>query len=137
MFDKEVNAWVFEHSFYPVEYAGESPEEVIENYPKYLEVFIEHRLQNRIGEINEKKTKGKGGYRPGAGRPKGTTKTPTKQIRVSVDVADWLKDPQNIEVIRTLRDYPEAFEQIHKLMRRHRTAKVKAMNCLTQKLPYE
>lgn len=102
-FDKEVDAWVFEHSLYPVEYAGESKEEVVENYPKYLEVFIEHRLQNRIGEINEKKTKGKGGYRPRAGRPTGTTKQSTKQIRVPIDLVDWLKIPQNIEAVRKLK----------------------------------
>jgi len=63
-FDKEVNAWVFEHPFYPVEYAGDSPEEVIQNYPMYLEIFIEHRMQGRIDDILENKTKGKGGYRP-------------------------------------------------------------------------
>lgn len=70
-FDKEVNAWVFEHSLYPVEYAGESREQVIENYPKYLEVFIEHRMLGKIDEINEKKTKGRGGARPNAGRSLG------------------------------------------------------------------
>lgn len=92
-FDKSVNAWVFEHSLYPVRYAGDSAKEVIKNYPKYLEVFIEHRMQNRIGDLNESKTKGKGGFRPGSGRPKGTVKTPTKQIRVPVDIALWLKTP--------------------------------------------
>jgi hypothetical protein len=101
-FDKEVNAWVFEHPLYPVEY-DDSPEEVIESYPKYLEVFIEHRMQGRLADFVEKKTKGKGGYRPGAGRPKGTTKTPTKQIRVPIDLAEWLKVPQNIEAVRKLK----------------------------------
>lgn len=120
-FDKEVSAWVFEHSFYPVGYAGDSPEEVIENYPKYLEVFIEHRLKNRIGEINERKTKGKGGYRPGSERLKGT-KSPTKQIRISNDVADWLKIPQNMETIRILKDHPEIFEKFYKIARRHHAA---------------
>ena len=32
-YDKEVDAWVFSHPDYPVEYGGESPEEVIKNYP--------------------------------------------------------------------------------------------------------
>lgn len=60
-FDKDVGAWVFEHQLYPVRYAGESSEEVSENYPKYLEVFIDHRMHGRIDKVNEKMTHGKGG----------------------------------------------------------------------------
>lgn len=86
-FDKEVNAWVFEHPLYPVEYGGDSPEEVIQNYPVYLEVFIEHRMQERIDDILENKTREKCGYRPGSGRPKGTTKGKTSRIYVPVDIA--------------------------------------------------
>src|SRR5437588_456984 len=89
-FDKEFKVWLFSHPHYPVECEGVSAAEVKKKYPKYLEVFIEHRLQGRIDEVNEKKTSGKGGYRPGAGRPKGTTSEPTKQIRVPLDIADWL-----------------------------------------------
>src|SRR5271170_2267079 len=79
-FDKKVDAWVFEHPLYPVRYAGSSSQEVVKNYPKYLEVFVEHRMQGRIGEIGERKTKGKGGARLGAGRPSGSLKPPTKQV---------------------------------------------------------
>lgn len=99
-FDKSVNAWVFEHELYPVRYGGDSKQEVIENYPKYLEVFIEHRMQGRIDSVNEKKTKGKGGARPHAGRPVGTKKEPTKQIRVPYDIAFWLKQPGTIANLR-------------------------------------
>jgi hypothetical protein len=60
-FDKEVNAWIFSHPAYPVEYGGESAEEVIENYPKYLREFIHHRLNNRLHPIMEKQTNGRGG----------------------------------------------------------------------------
>jgi hypothetical protein len=113
-FDKEVNAWVFEHPFYPVRYAGGSTEEVLENYPKYLEVFIEHRMQNRIGEINERKTKGKGGHRPGSGRPQGTKKEPTKQVRLPLEIADWIKTPG---VICHLQAMLQAYPAKHFLKR--------------------
>jgi hypothetical protein len=77
---KDVDAWVFSHPKYPVRYAGDSPEEVIENYPLYLRDFIEERLNNNLAPSVEKKTKGKGGKREGAGRPKGTQKE--KKTRV-------------------------------------------------------
>ena len=86
-FDKDVNAWVFKHKTYPVEYGGESKEEIIENYPKYLREFIRHRLNNRLHPIMEKETKGRGRKREGAGRPKGTRKAaPTKVVRLPKDV---------------------------------------------------
>lgn len=106
-FEKRVKAWVFEHDLYPVRYAGDSAREVVENYPKYLEVFIEHRMQGRIDEINEKKTHGRGGARTGAGRPKGTVKSPTKQTRLPTDIADWLKIPGVVEHLRYIMNaYP-------------------------------
>src|SRR5690348_4186831 len=80
-FDKDVNCWVFSHKNYPVEYGGDSSKEVIKNYPKYLKEFIKHRLEGRLSPINEQETKGRGGYREGAGRPKGSTSAPpTQQI---------------------------------------------------------
>lgn len=104
-FDKEVDCWVFYHENYPVEYGGDSVEEVIENYPKYLIEFIKHRLEGRLSPINEKETKGKGGYREGAGRPIGSKSAPpTKQIRVPADIADWLKYPETIMHLRMLME---------------------------------
>jgi hypothetical protein len=95
-FDKEVNAWVFEHRLYPVEYGGDSPEEVIENYPKYLREFIKHRLDNRLATSVEKMTKGHGGKREGAGRPRGTKKSPsTTTIRLRTDYAQWIKEHED------------------------------------------
>ena len=73
VFDKKCKEWVFSHELYPVEYGGETPEEVIKNYPLYLKEFIKQRLDHNLAPFVEKKTKGRGGYRPGAGRPKGTT----------------------------------------------------------------
>lgn len=106
-FDKDFTTWIYSNSLYPVECEGQSAEEVIKKYPKYLEVFIEHRMKGKLDPINQKKTKGKGGARPGAGRPKGSTKEPTKQIRVPIDIAAWLDHPGIYEHIRQLiKAYP-------------------------------
>jgi hypothetical protein len=105
-YDEEVSAWVFEHPLYPVGYANATPEAVIANYPLHLKEFISERLNNNLNPLVEKETKGHGGARIGAGRPIGTTKTPTKQIRVPTDIADWLKIPQNIETIRRIKNAP-------------------------------
>lgn len=56
-FDRAVNEWIFSHPNYPVEYGGETPEEVIKNYPKYLAEFIKHRLNNNLSFLTEKKIK--------------------------------------------------------------------------------
>ncbi|HEV8052896.1 MAG TPA: hypothetical protein VGP47_10410, partial [Parachlamydiaceae bacterium] len=91
-FDKEFNAWIFSHALYPVEYAGDTEKEVIQNYPFYLKEFIKHRLQDRLSPIMEKKTKGHGGKREGAGRSKGSKE---EKIRVYLpkDIANLLKEP--------------------------------------------
>ena len=101
-FDKSVDAWVFSHPKYPVRYAGDSPEEVIENYPLYLREFIAERLKGNLAPSVEKKTKGRGGKREGAGRPKGTTKEKKTRIYVPNDVASWLKQPEAISQVRKL-----------------------------------
>jgi len=108
--DKDFNAWVFSNPLYPVECEGKSAEEVIEKYPKYLEVFIEYRMEGKLDIVNEKKTKGKGGIRVGAGRPKGSTKEPTKQSRIPADIATFMKE------------HPQAYGEIRKLMRRFHAA---------------
>jgi hypothetical protein len=78
---------------YPVEYGGDSPEEVIKNYPKYLREFIKHRLDDRLAPSVKKMTKGHGGKREGAGRPQGTKRTaPTTTIRLRTDYAKWVKE---------------------------------------------
>jgi hypothetical protein len=99
-FDKNVNAYVFEHPAYPVEYAGESKGEVIEGYPEYLREFIRHRLNDRLHPLMEKETKGRGGKRAGAGRPRGTKKSPTKVVRLPKDIANWIEKPSSIPQIR-------------------------------------
>lgn len=101
-FDKQFNSWIFSNDLYPVECEGKSAEEVIKKYPKYLEVFIEHRLIGKIDAINEKKTKGRGGARPNAGRPVGSKKEPTTQIRVPIDIANLLREPGVFTYLRGL-----------------------------------
>lgn len=102
-FDKRFNAWIFSHKKYPdVEYAGNTKEEVIENYPKYLKEFIKHRLDDKIDLLVEKKTKGHGGKREGAGRPIGTKKRPTKRVTLPKDVAEWIERPSSIPQVRAL-----------------------------------
>lgn len=100
-FSKEFNAWIFSHELYPVEYAGDTSEEVIQNYPLYVKEFIKHRLQNRLSPLMEKKTKGHGGKREGSGRPKGVKE---KKVRVYLpkDIAAWLKYPGMVDNIRQM-----------------------------------
>jgi hypothetical protein len=109
-FDKEVNEWIFSHTNYPVEYGGESAKEVIKNYPKYLREFIKQRLNNNLNPLTEKKTKGHGGKREGAGRPKGSLKEEKDRISLPKDLAFWFKHN------------PEAIELTRKTMRKHHVA---------------
>lgn len=101
-FSKEFKTWVFYHDLYPVEYSGESKEEVIQNYPLYLKEFIKHRLENTLAPLMENKTKGHGGKRVGSGRHK--IPNEEKKIRVYLprDIAVWIKRPGMIQGIRQL-----------------------------------
>ena len=101
-FDEECNCWVFSHPLYPVEYGGDSPQAVKRNYPKYLLEFIHHRLKDNLDPGIEKRTKGRGGCRPGSGRPKGTRKEPKKRIYLPVDLANWLNDYSHLEAVRQM-----------------------------------
>ena len=85
-YDSEVEAWLFSHPLYPVEYAGSSAKEVVKKYPLYLKEFIKHRLQDNLDPLVEKATKGRGGCRPGAGRPRGSKK---------VELVEWIQDKVN------------------------------------------
>lgn len=109
-FDKDVNEWIFSHHNYPVEYGGASTKEVIQNYPKYLQEFIKHRLDDRLNPLTEKKTKGHGGKRIGAGRPKGSIKEVKVRISLPIDLVSWFKHN------------PTAIDLVRKTMRRHHAA---------------
>jgi hypothetical protein len=101
-FDSDYNTWVFSHTLYPVEYSGDTKEEVIENYPLYLKDFIEERLKDNLSPITERKTKGRGGKRIGSGRPLGSTKEPKKRVSLPSDIADWIVMPDTISHLRAL-----------------------------------
>jgi len=101
-FDSDVREWIFKHPRYPVEYGGNSSDEVIKNYPKYLREFIKNRLNNRLNPLTEKKTKGHGGKRKGAGRPKGSAKEASKRISLPMDIAEWISQPGTIMHLRAL-----------------------------------
>lgn len=101
-FDKEFNFWIFSHPLYPVEYAGKTKREVIQNYPLYLHEFIKHRLDENLNPLTEKETKGRGGKREGAGRPKGTVKEHKMRIYIPDDIARWIKNPEAIAHVRRL-----------------------------------
>lgn len=102
-FDSDVNEWIFNHPNYPVEYGGKSAKEVLKNYPKYLREFIKHRLDHKLNPLTEKKTKGHGGKREGAGRPLGTIKEPKMRISLPVDIALWMRNPEAIQQVRKLQ----------------------------------
>lgn len=102
-FDKEYKTWVFSHFAYPVEYSGDTKEEVIKNYPLYLYDFIEERLNDNLSPSTERETTGRGGKRKGAGRPEGTKKEMTKRVTLPVDIANWIIMPEVISHLRALR----------------------------------
>lgn len=105
---KKDRAYVFEHPLYPfVDYIADTAEEVIEKYPQVLAAFISDRLDGEIAEALETITHGsagnRGGKRLGAGRPKGSCKSPTKMVRLPIEIALWLKaDPANIDRVQQL-----------------------------------
>ena len=109
-FDKNFNAWIFEHSNYPVGCEGNSKKEVIDKYPLYLEEFITERLKNNVSPSVEKRTKGKGGKREGAGRPVETHKEQKVRVYLPLDIANLMKEPG---VLTYLRGLMEACHHTH------------------------
>src|SRR5690242_16245523 len=100
-FSRKFKAWIFSHALYPVEYSGDSKEEVIQNYPLYIKEFIKHRLQDKLSPLMEKKTRGHGGKREGSGRPHGS-KEEKVRVYLPKDIAFWIKQPDTITHIRQL-----------------------------------
>jgi hypothetical protein len=102
-FDQEVKEWVFEHPLYPESCSGKTRRDVIKRYPTYLRQFIEQRLKGNLAPFVEKRTRGRGGKRKGAGRPIGTAKAPTLTVRLPLDIAIWIRsDPAHLEQVRRL-----------------------------------
>ena len=102
-FSDEYGFYVFKHPTYPVvDYVGDTPEETIEGYKRILKEWIQERINQNIPDFVEKMTSGRGGARPGAGRPK---KEETTQIRIPTDIATWLRaDPSRYHKIRELME---------------------------------
>lgn len=109
-YDRRFRNWLFSHSAYPVEYAGDSKEEVINNYPLYLRDFIKERLNDNLNPLTEKATKGKGGKREGAGRPLGSKKEHKTRIYLPDDVVSWFQQ------------HPESISQVRHLIQKQKTA---------------
>lgn len=101
-FDKNFKTWIFEHPAYPVGCEGKSSREVVKKYPLYLRDFIQERLNDNLAPFIENATRGHGGKRSGAGRPHGTIKEFTKQVRLPLDIAEWIKAPGMITNIRKI-----------------------------------
>jgi hypothetical protein len=97
--DDETGYWMFEHPLYPESYGAETPEEVKAGYPLYLANMFHAQLKGNLDPHVEKQIKGRGGFRPGSGRPK---QTPTKLVRLPVDIAAWIKEPEHLEQIRKM-----------------------------------
>lgn len=100
-YSKKFKSWIFTHDLYPVEYSGDTEEEVIQNYPLYIKEFIKHRLQDKLSPLMENKTKGHGGKREGAGRPKGS-KEEKVRVYLPKDIANLLKEPGVLNYLRGL-----------------------------------
>lgn len=98
----QFDTWVFSHPDYPVEAEGDTEPECIDAYHRYMARFLLERRHGNLSPTVEAQTKGWGGRRPGAGRP--PNKTPTVQIRIPADIADWIKRDreQAIHCIRGL-----------------------------------
>jgi hypothetical protein len=104
-YEKDVASWVFENEAYPaVRAAGGSVEEVIEIYPLYLKDYLEEELKGNVSPLAKSTfSGGRGGSRPGAGRPKGSKRSESSTIiRLPLYVVDWLKTPENRAQLESL-----------------------------------
>jgi hypothetical protein len=110
-YDEEVSCWVYSHPLYPsVECGEDSFEEALRVYPLYLREFIEERLADNVAPVIERKTKGRGGARPGAGRPKKPIKAINKSMRLPPNIAN---------IAGWLRGHPEAIAEVQQVMRKY------------------
>lgn len=100
---EEDGMYVFEHPAYPfVMHADPDEAEAKAGYLRAITGFIEDRLAGMVAPDVDRVTSGRGGVRPGAGRPR--KDVATIAIRLPEDVARWLKaDPENhIAAIRRI-----------------------------------
>jgi hypothetical protein len=88
--DTNTGTWVFESPRFPdMEIEGDSREEVIALYPRFLAEHLRDLDAGKVAARIAAITPGWGGVRPGAGRPKGTQKpSPSKRISVDAEIAE-------------------------------------------------
>ena len=105
LWSEESQMYVFEHEAYPaVMHADPDREKAAEGYLRALQGFIQERLEGNIAPFMDRITSGRGGARPGAGRPKGSVKGKTKMVRLPEDIAIWIKQGQHLEQVRALME---------------------------------
>ena len=90
---EEDHMYIAHFTLYPrVIYADKDRAKCVQGYKRALKSFIQDRIEGRLSPEAERMTSGRGGARPNSGRPK---KPPTKVVRVSAALADWLHKPEN------------------------------------------
>ncbi len=101
---KEEGGYYFRHDTYPVvDYMADTPQDTIKGYKRILREFIEDRLQGNLSSLAERTTSGRGGKRPGAGRPTSQSSTRISIPDDILDVVNWLReDPKRANKVRTL-----------------------------------
>lgn len=102
----EDGLFVFEHAAYPMVMAADADRDrVIELYRLALQEFIAERLRGNVADFVESLTSGRGGARPGAGRPKNKAEKVRRYIPSTiVDIVEWLEDEENAAQVRKLMD---------------------------------
>jgi hypothetical protein len=99
----EDDMFVFEHAAYPwVMHADADKEEVKKGYIRALTGFIEERLSGTLAPKSDETTPGRGGFRQGSGRPKGTKKEPKKRVYLPIEVADWILEDDHLSQVQRL-----------------------------------
>lgn len=90
---EEDQLYVFEHAAYPMVMHGDrTVEATLAGYHRALRHFVEARLAGEVAPSVERITSGRGGVRPGAGRPVGTRRAAAKKsVHVLSELADRLK----------------------------------------------
>jgi len=89
VWDEDCQEYSYSHALYPsIAAPGDTPAECIQTYHRLLARFLAERMQGNLAPHVQRMTSGRGGARPGSGRP---AKEPTKMVRLPVDVVIWIK----------------------------------------------
>lgn len=96
----EDQLFVFEHDAYPMVMHGDTTvEATIQGYHRALRHFVQARLAGQIADSVNAVTRGRGGVRAGAGRPKGSSKKPAKvSVRLIPELAQYLKGNEEAQL---------------------------------------